>query len=105
MDFFFINGDEVEWEFECGTPLVAEPPETRQHFFIFLGIFLSHLIIGFAVFNYEDAFASRGLLSCLNSPSSGKIFRKFVSARRRNRLPRRPLPVHLRSVQAGLSQG
>jgi hypothetical protein len=28
---------ELKWmEFECGTPLLAEMPETRQHFFLFL---------------------------------------------------------------------
>jgi hypothetical protein len=27
-------------EFECETPLLAEAPETRQHFFLFFPIFL-----------------------------------------------------------------
>src|SRR5215475_6514843 len=31
VDFFFMNGYEVE--FECETSLLAEMPETRQHFF------------------------------------------------------------------------
>ena len=39
VDFFFMNGDEVEFEFEYETPFVAEMPETRQHFFIFLRFF------------------------------------------------------------------
>jgi hypothetical protein len=34
-----MNGDEVEFEFEYETPFVAEMPETRQHFFIFLRFF------------------------------------------------------------------
>jgi hypothetical protein len=35
VDFFFISGDEVEFEFEYETPFVAEILETRQHFFYF----------------------------------------------------------------------
>jgi hypothetical protein len=31
----------MKWmEFECETPLLAEMPETRQHFFLFLPDFL-----------------------------------------------------------------
>jgi hypothetical protein len=33
VDFFFM---ELKWMgFECETPLLAETPETRQHFFLF----------------------------------------------------------------------
>jgi hypothetical protein len=39
VDFFFISG--YKWmEFECETPLLAEMPETRQHFFLFFPYFL-----------------------------------------------------------------
>src|SRR5690348_7063098 len=37
VDFFFMNDYEVE--FECETSLLAEVPETRQHFFLFARFF------------------------------------------------------------------
>jgi hypothetical protein len=51
VDFFFMSGDEVEFEFEYETPFVAEMPVTRQHFFYFFtkfsisGVFLSAVFL------------------------------------------------------------
>src|SRR5215475_11698457 len=39
VDFFFMNGYEVSGV-ECETPLLADLPETRQHFFLFFPGFL-----------------------------------------------------------------
>jgi hypothetical protein len=41
VDFFFINDGCGGVEFGRGTSLVAETPETRQHFFYFFYDFLS----------------------------------------------------------------
>jgi len=38
-DFFFMDGYDVDgWTFKCGASLLAETPQTRQHFFLIFGV-------------------------------------------------------------------